>query len=122
MLSRHLLKAVAPSELALGLHWYHFNQPILPPIIQHLDSSTCDQGYYLVYLPFEDRQDIIDFWNPLRPRVLFVLGPIHRLKKSAIFYSDHRSAEDFHPALCGARGVICNAGFELTSEASATGY
>ncbi|HRH77427.1 MAG TPA: glycosyltransferase family protein [Cellvibrionaceae bacterium] len=117
VLSRHLLKAVAPSELALGLHWYHFNQPILPPIIQHLDSSTCDQGYYLVYLPFEDRQDIIDFLEPFEAESFICFGPYSSVEKISNILFRPCSAEDFHPALCGARGVICNAGFELTSEA-----
>lgn len=117
LLSRHLLKAVAPSELALGLHWYHFNQPILPPIIQHLTSSACERGYYLVYLPFEDRQDIVDFLEPLEAESFICFGPYSSVEKVSNILFRPCSAEDFHPALCGARGVICNAGFELTSEA-----
>lgn len=117
LLSRQLLKAVAPSQLALGLHWYHFNQPILPPIIQHLDSSAREQGYYLVYLPFEDRQDIIDFLEPLESESFICFGPYAAVEKVSNILFRPCSAEDFHPALCGARGVICNAGFELTSEA-----
>ncbi|KTF05905.1 hypothetical protein MGSAQ_002599, partial [marine sediment metagenome] len=23
----------APTELKLGVHWYHFNQPIIPPFV-----------------------------------------------------------------------------------------
>ncbi|HMY40693.1 MAG TPA: glycosyltransferase family protein, partial [Marinagarivorans sp.] len=117
LFSRQLLKAVAPSELALGLHWYHFDQPILPPIIQNLSSSACERGYYLVYLPFEDRQDIIDFLEPLESHSFICFGPYRSVEKVSNILFRPCSANDFHPALCGARGVISNAGFELTSEA-----
>jgi uncharacterized protein (TIGR00661 family) len=117
LLNRQLLKAVAPSAVALGLHWYHFNQPILPPIIHNLTSAACERGYYLVYLPFEDRQDIIDLLEPFEDESFICFGPYATVEKVSNILFRPCSAEEFHPALCGARGVICNAGFELTSEA-----
>ncbi len=117
ILNRQLLKAVAPSAVALGLHWYHFDQPILPPIIHHLSSTAADQGYFLVYLPFEDRQDIIDLLEPFDTESFVCFGPYLSVEKVGNILFRPCSAADFHPALCGARGVICNAGFELTSEA-----
>ncbi|MEY4590297.1 MAG: hypothetical protein RL497_2373 [Pseudomonadota bacterium] len=117
LFSRQLLKSVAPSELALGLHWHHFNQTILPPIIHNRSSVRSEHDYYLVYLPFEDRQDIIDFLEPLESESFICFGPYSSIEKIGNIIFRPCSAVDFHPALCGARGVVCNAGFELVSEA-----
>lgn len=117
LLSRRLIKSVAPSPLALGLHWHHFNQTILPPIIRDLDSVASERGYFLVYLPFEDRQDIIDLLEPIEAESFVCFGPYANVEKHGNIIFRPCSAKDFHPALCGARGVICNAGFELVSEA-----
>jgi uncharacterized protein (TIGR00661 family) len=117
LFNRHLMKSVAPSPLSIGLHWHHFNQPILPPILQNLTTATETQGYYLVYLPFEDRQDIIDFLEPFELESFICFGPYDTVEKINNIIFRPCSSVDFHPTLCGARGVICNAGFELTSEA-----
>jgi uncharacterized protein (TIGR00661 family) len=116
VLSRQLIRSVAPSPLALGLHWHHFNQPILPPIIQNLTSISKECGYYLVYLPFEDRQDIIDLLEPIDSETFVCFGPYEQVEKVGNILFRPCSAEEFHPTLRGARGVICNAGFELVSE------
>ena len=32
-LSKNIMKLFAPVTKKVGLHWHHFNQPILPPIV-----------------------------------------------------------------------------------------
>jgi len=36
-LSLLVIKHLAPAEYNVGLHWHHFNQPILPPIVPRMD-------------------------------------------------------------------------------------
>lgn len=33
LLSRWVLHSFAPVDIPIGLHWHHFDQPILPPIV-----------------------------------------------------------------------------------------
>jgi len=50
--SRLVMRRYAPVSSAVGLHWFHFGFPILPPIIDPL-TPQADDGSILVYLPFE---------------------------------------------------------------------
>jgi len=44
LLTTWLMRQFAPADIPVGLHWHHFNQPILPPIIdtQHQGSPIID--------------------------------------------------------------------------------
>jgi uncharacterized protein (TIGR00661 family) len=54
-LPRTVMKYFAPASIGLGLHWHHFGQPILPPIIETPPEPERVLGNkILVYLPFED--------------------------------------------------------------------
>lgn len=46
IITRHIMKMFAPGDIGIGLHWWHFEQPILPPII---DNEALDQYYDYVY-------------------------------------------------------------------------
>ncbi|WP_029795320.1 MJ1255/VC2487 family glycosyltransferase, partial [Vibrio parahaemolyticus] len=39
-LDKSVLEYFAPSQHQLGLHWYHFDQPLLPPIVHTLDNQA----------------------------------------------------------------------------------
>lgn len=56
-----VIQHFAPTEHSIGLHWYHFEQPILPPIVHTLvgeQQTKTAQDFTLVYLPFEDLESI----------------------------------------------------------------
>ena len=54
-LARNVMKYFAPASIGLGLHWHHFDQPILPPIIETPpDPESVAEDKILVYLPFEE--------------------------------------------------------------------
>ncbi|MGY0616576.1 MJ1255/VC2487 family glycosyltransferase [Vibrio sp. FJH11] len=121
-LDKSVIEHFAPSQHHLGLHWYHFDQPILPPIIHTLESQEQSDNFVLVYLPFESIEDIAD--------LLF-----HFNQQSFICYHpdviEHEVIEniELHP-LCHTNfqhhlhrcsGVIANGGFELPSEALSLG-
>ena len=115
--SKKIMQHFAPVSLNIGLHWHHFNQPILPPII---DNTLTQQGSQkrkiLVYLPFEDQDklsqilaDIPDFnfYQYAAGLTDTDMGNVHRRKPSLLGFKND---------LCQAQGVISNAGFELLSE------
>ena len=67
--TRFIMNNLAPVEIELGIHWYHFNQPLLPPIIpsfKKYQNIKNEKGKILVYLPFESLNEIIEFIKPFK--------------------------------------------------------
>ncbi|MGD8115865.1 MJ1255/VC2487 family glycosyltransferase [Vibrio sp. TRT 29B02] len=121
-LDKLVIKHFAPATHHIGLHWYHFDQPILPPIIHTEKGHWREEDYVLVYLPFESLSDITDlllrFSNQkfvcYHPEIVEpqVLANIHCLPLSLDSFQSH---------LQRCEGVIANGGFELPSEALTLG-
>ena len=116
--SRMVMKFFAPGNVRLGLHWHHFNCPLLPPIID-IDESDLPVAHnkILVYLPFEDPDRVYETLRPFKEFEFFIYSPLHNqtlddghlhLRKVAL----HGFKRDLHSSI----GVICNAGFETPSE------
>jgi uncharacterized protein (TIGR00661 family) len=112
-----VMKYFAPVKTGLGLHWHHFNQPILPPIVDEMATATHKQANkVVVYLPFEDRQQVMALLKQLPEYRFYLYAPNVedgdefnvRLRKTCL--------EGFQRDLHDASAVICNAGFELVSE------
>ncbi|MCL6415710.1 glycosyltransferase [Aestuariirhabdus sp. Z084] len=113
-----LLKYFAPVDTAIGLHWHHFNQPILPPIIDtRLSPQGPRQEKVLVYLPFEHQQRVIESLLPLKQYQLFIYGPGLSFADQGHIHLRAPNLRGFKQDLCESGAVICNAGFELVSEA-----
>lgn len=123
-IANKVLQHFAPTRYCLGLHWHHFNAPILPPIIEcgsHIPDADLQPDAILVYLPFDNQADIIK---------LLQQWPNYRF---SVFSNDHppgsyrnvsmhpQSRDGFLRELSRSSGVICNAGFELISEALSLG-
>lgn len=118
--SRKLLNFFAPVDIGLGIHWHNFGQPLLPPIIPNLSkeiSSSTIKGKVLVYLPFEDLNEIIDFLNPYKEYDFYIYHDIKKQRNFENFYLRPFSRIGFKNDLISSAKVICNAGFELPSEA-----
>lgn len=107
----------APTKVQLGVHWYHFGHNIMPPFIEDQFSQNGVGEHFLVYLPFENLNEIRTLLEPLSEHNFVCFHP--ELAKS---YDEgnikwrQTSKLDFHHALHLANGVIANAGFELSSE------
>lgn len=117
-LVRTFMRHFAPVERAVGLHWHHFGQPILPPLIEpsHYANET-RAGHCLVYLPFAHPDDIVPQLRAF-PDVQFRL--YHRVPEpvnQGHIQIRPFSREGFQADLHRCEGVICSAGFELPSEA-----
>jgi len=114
-----VLKAFAPVDYAVGLHWSSFGFPILPPLID-LDPAPphaeSENDVVLVYLPFEDPAKILSCLNQCGDTrfVAYVgLDPSH---SSSNVICRPYDKPGFQKDLLQCSGVICNAGFELPSE------
>ena len=122
---RSLLAYFAPARHSIGLHWHHFgdqpqqNRLILPPIVDlpaH-NNGVVDADTVLVYLPFEDPDDVVKWLAPLRQYKFCIYGaglPAHSLPHLQFCPP---SVHAFKQDLIRSAAVISNAGFELISEA-----
>jgi uncharacterized protein (TIGR00661 family) len=118
-LARFVLNNFAPADFPVGLHWHHFKQPILPPIIPNhiVQDQRILENKIIVYLPFEKSEDIIALLKEFQSHDFYIY---HRFKQAEDQKNIHMrpySRTGFLTDLAECNGVICNAGFELVSEA-----
>ncbi|CAL1240631.1 conserved protein of unknown function [Candidatus Methylocalor cossyra] len=116
ILARSIMKYFAPAATGLGLHWYHFEQPILPPIIETPKVETIKADKILVYLPFERIQDIVRLLERFKKYQFYIYTSSTIQHKPDHIHIRQLSRSGFQNDLKDAAGVICNAGFELASE------
>ena len=113
----------APATLELGCHWYHFDQPLLPPIVEKSDFAIArESDMILVYLPFENLQTLTDTLQQITGYRFEVYHPdalTDRTCNNVHIFKPGRRA--FQHAMARCSGVIGNAGFELASESLQTG-
>ena len=113
-----IMKMFAPAEMGLGLHWHHFNQPILPPIAEiHDAKEEVEKNKIVVYLGFEDPEEVIQLLEPFDDHLFCFYGPFPKYESRGHIQLKPLSRDGFKQDLATASGVICNAGFELSSEA-----
>ncbi|HQQ63121.1 MAG TPA: glycosyltransferase family protein [Pseudomonadales bacterium] len=116
-LARWVLRNFAPGHINIGLHWHHFQQPVLPPII-HLDPDTPPviDNKVLVYLPFENQNQLVAVLKRFPAWDFYIYAAGHRQEDAGNIHLRSYSLDGFQYDLKSAGGVICNAGFELPSE------
>ncbi|PWI32035.1 glycosyltransferase [Vibrio albus] len=123
-IDNRLIHHFAPADVHLGLHWYHFNQPILPPIVhtRRADGVSEHQPFSLVYLPFESIEDIMDLLLRFT-RHQFVCYHPEVIESDVVenIRLEPLSHVQFQQDLSACQGVIANGGFELPSEALSLG-
>lgn len=113
-----LMKGFAPTNYQLGVHWYHFNQPIIPPFIAEKPSLLPNSGAILVYLPFEELSNIQQMLEPISDHRFQCFHPhIQAPVEHGHIHWHPTSKLHFQRALQQCNGVIANGGFELSSEA-----
>ncbi len=121
VMGEQILKRFAPATVGLGVHWYHFGHPILPPIIETVfDPPTAPEHKIIVYLPFEDVHQVVRLLTPFSDFEFCVYSPMYFDETHSL--AEHiqvkaLSRKGFQDDFAAAGGVICNSGFELTSEA-----
>ncbi len=116
-----IMRSFAPVSIPVGLHWHHFDCPILPPIIPRMKPAGGENGIVVVYLPFEDSLCVAEFLAGFsRYRfAVFTNAKPERLPGHVEFRP--LSREGFLRELHACSGVVSNAGFELAGEALSLG-
>ncbi|MEZ4906172.1 MAG: glycosyltransferase family protein [Saprospiraceae bacterium] len=115
-----ILKYYSPSNVKLGYSYIKFNEQVFSPMIRNelRNSVISDQGHYTVYLPSYSDEKIIDFLSKFKNTKWQLFS------KNAAF--DYKTAnieifkidkEKFTTSIVNCTGIVCNAGFETTSEA-----
>ncbi|RLQ23560.1 hypothetical protein DWB85_03145 [Seongchinamella sediminis] len=115
-LQEWIMRHFAPVDVPLGLHWYPYDDNVLPPILDLPDLPVARGEHLLVYLPFEDQDAVSRLLQgfPQRRFVQYsaaitdeVRGNVTRRKADIDGFKQH---------LASSAGVICSSGFELISE------
>lgn len=117
-MARGIMRVFAPVQSSLGMHWYHFGHPILPPIAQphpHNWNQAASDGHILVYLPFEHHQPLLEELAQI-PHRFIVYGAPTELPTADNVELKAPSIDEFQRDLAASRAVICNSGFELIAE------
>ena len=125
LLDKLLMAYFAPCDQAIGLHWYHFDQPILPPVV-HLQAEEMQQllsqHQILVYLPFEALTQILPLLQAFSEQRFVCYHPAQKTSETqGNVVLKPLSHQGFIKDLYQSDAVISNAGFELPSEALALG-
>lgn len=116
-MTRWIVKHFAFCDIPVGLHWHHFELPILPPIIPNFNGTgnQIKENMILVYLIFEDQMDIMRLLEPFTDHQFYVYGMPEAEDRDHVHFRPF-SRSGFLDDLRRCGGVICNAGFELPSE------
>lgn len=119
---RHAIRTFAPADQLIGIHWQHFDAPILPPLISiNADCPTEELGFILVYLPFEDLTEVTH-WLKAFPEYEFrIYAAVDNAQKMGHIHILPLSRTQFPQDLARCSGIVCNAGFGLCSEAMVLG-
>lgn len=115
-----IMRRFAPADIPLGLHWHHFDSPILPPTIPDDVYSQQEQhpSKILVYFPFETPERIGEFLRPFREHTFHIYTPgLSAPSDEGNLQWRPVSRQGFVEDLSDCGGVMCNAGFSLISEA-----
>lgn len=116
-IAERVMKYFAPADIGVGLHWHHFGQTILPPIIDTPEfPSQVQANKIIVYLPFEDSYDVMRFLCPFENFEFHVYSPNVIESKYPYIQFKALSRDGFQRDLYDCAGIISNAGFELASE------
>ncbi len=116
-IANQVMKYFAPADIGVGLHWHHFNQPILPPIIETPEAPEhVIKNKIIVYLPFEDQNEMIKLLSPFKDFEFHLYSPELTTSAYEHIICHPLSRTEFQENLFNCGGIISNAGFELASE------
>ncbi len=115
-----IMRWFAPVSLGIGVHWHHFDQTILPPIIEPDMKTESGKNKTLVYLPLERSSDVLTVLKQFSHCFIFHCGDIEPGQYENVTVKGF-SRTGFQESLHTTDGVVCNAGFELASEALSIG-
>jgi uncharacterized protein (TIGR00661 family) len=117
-IANQVMKYFAPADIGVGLHWHHFGEMILPPIIETPETPTrIIKNKIIVYLPFEDQVAVINLLAGFTDFEFHLYAPEVVASPYPHITCNPLSRTGFQKDLYDCGGIISNAGFELASEA-----
>lgn len=120
--TRLVMRLFAPGDVRVGMHWDKFDAPILPPLVDVGEGAVSKlQRKVLVYLPFESQARIQELLAGIPDYEFFIYAPGSDYRQRGNLHLRPTSLDGFRADLHDCGAVICNAGFELSSECLALG-
>lgn len=121
------MRAFAPADIYFGIHWQKLAANVLPPLTENLFSAnqiknTKVENFNLVYLANENITKVLEFVQKLDKENFVIYTP--SVKRHSVFANcvlKPLSRESFMQDLLKSKGVICNTGFGLCTEAMQLG-
>lgn len=120
LLNQAIMRGFAPVTTPIGLHWHHFGEPVLPPTIPADvpdPAEVTHDGPVVVYLSFEALDEVLEALRQVPEAEFCVYASNATPRQLGNVGLEPTSRERFLADLARARGVICNTGFSLISEA-----
>lgn len=117
MLSR-LTQLFAPVDIPIGVHWHHYDCPVLPPLIQPpLYEPSVEQDKVLVYLPVNEIHELESRFAGISRYRFYIYCAIDEPYQRGHLHFLPFSRDGFQRDLSSCSGVVTNCGFGLISEA-----
>lgn len=118
LLGRFVTRRFAPVDLPLGMHYHHFNCPILPPSVPRtlVPTNHFVPNKIVTYLPFEAPNDVFALLNNFPGIEFFIYGHGNLNEDDGHLHLRPPSRDGFLADILDASGVISSAGFALSSE------
>ncbi|MFC3022539.1 MJ1255/VC2487 family glycosyltransferase [Vibrio zhugei] len=121
-MDKMIMQNFAPADHHISLHWYHFDQPILPPIIHTSSLPPCVDNFILIYLPFELLTEVINLVERFSHEHFICYHPdVTEVSTFRNLQLRPLCRDGFQEHLRSCAGVMANGGFELASEALSLG-
>ena len=119
LMNQMVMKYFAPATIPLGMHWHHFDAPILPPTIalDDTDGEDGDEELVLVYAPFESTDDLVRALAPVTDRRFRIYCQDAEPGVDGNIETRALDRDTFVADLLRCGGVISNTGFTFISEA-----
>jgi uncharacterized protein (TIGR00661 family) len=118
MVTSFIMKSFAPAQHALGLHWHHFDAPILPPLIEPNELDVRHEANkILVYMAFDDAERVANWLRQFQDHEFYIYCSVSQARDQGNIHFRPFSRQGFMDDLVSCSGVMSNAGFELLSEA-----
>ena len=116
--SRAGMRGFAPVQTGIGLHWHHFNQPLLPPIFEPpITEKPVQKNKIVVYLNFEELEDVTDLLEDLWGYDFYIYASAIKEPYDQAHLKFRPTSPLFKRDIEDCAGIICGAGFELATEA-----
>jgi uncharacterized protein (TIGR00661 family) len=116
VVTRFIMQSFAPAKHSLGLHWHHFDSPILPPMIEPGEHVPSVPNKILVYMAFDDAEHIANWLRPFTDHEFYLYCATREPRDDDNIHFRPFSRQGFLDDLATSSGIITNAGFELVSE------